>query len=253
MTDTSDSQGVRPTIPVTVVIPTRNERDNVAALLDRLPAVERGIIVDDSTDDTADVARAAAADHDFTVDVIHRPHGERSGGLSTAVIRGIGESTTTYVCVMDGDLQHPPEKVADLASKITKGDLDIVIASRNNLESITEGLGPVRRIVSVVLGRLATQAFGRHLKGVTDPLSGFFMVRREAVDLDRLDPTGFKILLEILVTHPEMERGEIGFNFDRRATGASNASPMEVLRYLRHLARLRRTVGTRATEVSTSP
>ena len=250
MTANSDAQGARGLLPVTVVVPTRNERDNVAALLDRLPAVERVIIVDDSTDDTAEVARKAAPNHVFSVDVVHRTREDRSGGLSTAVILGLSDSVTPYVCVMDGDLQHPPEKVADLTTKIAGGDLDIVVASRNNLDSITEGLGPVRRAVSVVLGRLATQIFGRHLEGVTDPLSGFFIVRREALDLERLDPTGFKILLEILVTHPEMRRDEIGFSFDRRATGASNASPMEALRYLRHLARLRRTLASRTASVS---
>jgi dolichol-phosphate mannosyltransferase len=250
MTEPTTNEGVCPHLPVTVVVPTRNERDNIAPLLDRLPAVESVTIVDDSTDDTAEVAAAEAAPRPQPVDVIHRNNEQRAGGLSTAVIRGLTTSTSTYVCVMDGDLQHPPEKVADLSTKIVDGDLDIVIASRNNLESITEGLGPVRRVVSVVLGRLATQAFGPQLAGVTDPLSGFFIVRREALHLDRLDPTGFKILLEILVTHPEMKRGEIGFSFDRRAAGASNASAMEALRYLRHLARLRRTMSKRAAPIS---
>jgi dolichol-phosphate mannosyltransferase len=245
MTEQSDLQGAEPRLPVTVVVPTRNERDNVATLLGRLAPVEEVVVVDDSSDDTADVARQAAADVAFKVDVIHRERDGRSGGLSTAVILGMELAATPYVCVMDGDLQHPPEKVDELVAKITGDQLDIVIASRNDLESITEGLGPLRRAVSVVLGKLATQVFGRFLDGVTDPLSGFFIVRRDALDLERLDPTGFKILLEILVTHPEMRRGEIGFSFDRRATGASNASPMEALRYLRHLARLRRTLAIR--------
>jgi dolichol-phosphate mannosyltransferase len=75
---------------------------------------------------------------------------------------------------------------------------------------------------------------------VSDPLSGFFVVRAKALDLELLRATGFKILLEILVTHPDLRRDEVGFAFQRRGSGASNGSPTEGARYLRHLWSLRR-------------
>ncbi len=201
-----------PPLPVSIVLPTRNERDNMAPLFARLPHVSEIIVIDDSDDDTAEVAEVAALDRAEPVTVIRRLPSERAGGLSTAVAAGL-----------------------DLA----KGDYDLVVASRRNWESINQGLGPVRRVVSFVFGRMAMGMFARQLHGVRDPLSGFFLVRGSSIDVDRLEPTGFKILIEVLVTHPHLRATEVGFDFGRRATGESNGSPREAARFLRHLVRLR--------------
>jgi dolichol-phosphate mannosyltransferase len=226
--------------PVTVVVPTRNEAGNVAELVSRLPPVERVLFVDDSDDDTPAVIRAVAGEADLRVELLHRPRGQRPEGLSGAVTAGMATVVSTWTCVMDGDLQHPPEDVARLFERSSAGDVDLVIASRRNWESINEGLGPVRRAVSSVFGSLAGVLFGPDLHGVSDPLSGFFLVRTDALDLDRLHATGFKILLEILVTHPDLRRDEVGFAFQRRGSGASNGSVTEAARYLRHVVDLRR-------------
>jgi dolichol-phosphate mannosyltransferase len=239
--------------PVTIIIPTRNEAGNVAPLLRRLPLVDQVLFVDDSDDDTPAAVRAAAGASPSPVRVLHRPRGRRAGGLSGAVTLGLAEVASPWVCVMDGDLQHPPEVVGRLMERAADDDVDLVIASRRNWESINEGLGPVRRVVSWTFGRAALALFGPSLRGVTDPLSGFFAVRTKALDVGLLRATGFKILLEVLVTHPELRRAEVGFAFARRGSGQSNGSVVEALRYLRHLARLRRRLRAVAPGVHRQP
>jgi dolichol-phosphate mannosyltransferase len=229
-----------PPWPVTVVIPTRNESGNVAELVERMPPVERILFVDDSDDDTPAAVERAARGATSPVELLHRPRGSRLDGLSGAVTAGLRRADSAWVCVMDGDLQHPPEVVARLLERAAADDVDLVIASRRNWDSINEGLGPIRRVVSWVFGRLAFGLFGSRFRDVSDPLSGFFAVRSKSIDVDALQATGFKILLEILVTHPELRRDEVGFAFQRRGSGASNGSPAEGARYLRHVWRLRR-------------
>lgn len=223
-------------LPVSVIIPTLNEADNIDTLFARLPSVAEIIVVDDGDDTTAERARAHATTRPVTV--IHRVGAERTGGLSTAVIAGIAASTAPYWCVIDGDLQHPPEMIASLYETVTARQLDVVVASRRNWDSINQGMSWVRRAASRGLGVVAFTLFRHDLHGVADPLSGFFMVRRRAVAPGRLDPTGFKILLEVLVTHPHLTTTELPFNFDPRHAGTPKGSPREAARYLHHVARL---------------
>jgi dolichol-phosphate mannosyltransferase len=229
-----------PRWPVTVLVPTRNERGNIESLLERMPLVELVIFVDDSDDDTPAVIEREAQRSANPVQLVHRPRGARGGGLAGAVTVGLEAVTSAWVCVMDGDLQHPPEVVARLMERTTDGDVDLVVASRRNWESINEGLGPVRRLVSWVFGRAAFALFGSRLSSVRDPLSGFFVVRTKSLDTGLLKATGFKILLEILITHTELRPAEVGFAFARRGSGESNGSPREAVRYVRHVLRLRR-------------
>ena len=228
-----------PPLPVTVVVPTRHEAGNIAPLLARMPQVDKVLFVDDSDDDTAEVIQLAAADASVKVELLHRPPAERTGGLSGAVVAGLALVESPWMCVMDGDLQHPPEVVAKLVERATD-DIDLVVASRKNWESINEGLGPVRRLVSWGLGWVARSLLRSRIGSCSDPLSGFFMVRTTALRPEALNPTGFKILLEILVTHPDLRRAEVGFAFAKRGSGESNGSVREALRYLRHVVRLRR-------------
>ncbi|MFP3908019.1 MAG: hypothetical protein ACLFWR_13395, partial [Acidimicrobiales bacterium] len=105
---------------------------------------------------------------------------------------------------------------------------------------------PLRSFVSWVFGRLAVVLLHSRIGTCSDPLSGYFAVRTRALDRSALNPTGFKILLEILVTHPHLRRAEVGFAFARRGAGESNGSVREVARYLRHVVRLRRRLRTEA-------
>jgi dolichol-phosphate mannosyltransferase len=253
MSATTTAPRVPPAQPgggrLTVVVPTYNERDNMAPLLARLGAALAGVparvlVVDDSDDGTADVVRSLAPSASLPVDVLHRPAGLRPGGLGGAVLAGLRASDTEYVVVIDGDLQHPPEVVPQLLYRALEARADVVVASRYIDGGSGEGLaGLRRRIVSQGATALAKTAFPVRLRGCSDPMSGFFLVRREAVDPDVLRPDGFKILLEILGRHGRLRLAEVPFTFGERHAGDSKARLSQGLVYLRHLARLRIAAG----------
>jgi glycosyltransferase involved in cell wall biosynthesis len=233
-------------VQLTVVIPTRNERNNIELLLTRLvPAVvsvgAELVFVDDSDDDTPDVLAEQARACSVPVRLLHRSLGNRRGGLSSAVIAGARHARGEWVLVMDADLQHPPETAVVLASTAMRYDSDIVVGTRYaNGRSAADGLGSTGRVwVSSYATRLAKNLFPRRLAMVTDPLSGLFAFRRSSVNLDRLRPVGFKILLEILIRNPVARVSEVAYQFEPRAAGDSKASFAQGLTYLRHLARLR--------------
>jgi putative flippase GtrA len=235
---------------LTVVVPTRNEAGNVGLLLDRLAAAagDRSVevlFVDDSDDDTPDRVRARATDTPegrtgLRVRLLHRPHGQRDGGLGGAVVAGLREARADWAVVMDGDMQHPPELAVRLADVGRARELDLVVASRHVGGGDTYGLdGAGRRAVSSSATLLAKAVFPLRLAAVSDPLSGLFAIRRGAVDLDRLEPAGFKILMEIKVRYPRLRLAEVPFSMAARHAGQSKASLAEGLRFARHLARLR--------------
>jgi dolichol-phosphate mannosyltransferase len=230
-----------------VLVPTRNEADNVEELLQRISAALAGIraeilLVDDSDDETPDVARflaRASAAGACGVTLIHREPGPARNGLSGAVVDGLRAATARWVCVMDADLQHPPEVIPLLLANAERQDADLVVASRYALGGQDRGLGPVRTAVSRTSSLAAKTLFPRRLLAVSDPMSGFFLVHRESVDTGRLRPLGFKILVELLVRERDLRVIEVGFSFASRHAGQSKGSLREGLRYLRHLWRLR--------------
>src|SRR6266516_5115629 len=213
---------------MSVVVPTRNEEANVALLRERLgpviaPLGAEIIFVDDSDDGTAQALASSAANCPVQVRLLHRPHGTRRGGLGSAVVAGARHARGAWVLVMDADLQHPPESAAALASAAVRHDSDIVVGTRYaGGGSPADGLrGTRRQLVSSWATRLAKSAFPRRLAMVSDPLSGMFAFRASAVDLDRLNPVGFKVLLEILVRHPKARVAEVSYQFAPRHAGES--------------------------------
>jgi glycosyltransferase involved in cell wall biosynthesis len=234
--------GARRAALLTVVVPTKNEAGNVRELSQRLagilPPESEILFVDDSSDDTpAEVARARRR-LNLPIRLIHRPAEERDGGLGGAVVAGLRGSQARFVCVIDADLQHPPERVPDLLARAEEGDVDLVVASRYTAGG-TSNFGRLRGLVSTLSTKCALVLFPRRLRGVSDPMSGFFLVRREAVDPDALRPRGFKILLEILARTPRLRVAEIPFSFGERHAEESKASVGEGLLYLRQLVVLR--------------
>ncbi|RST18833.1 glycosyltransferase family 2 protein [Streptomyces sp. WAC05374] len=229
---------------VTVVIPTFNESANVRELLrrvaasvpDRLPC--EVVFVDDSTDDTPAVIADAARDCAFPVSVIHRD--TPVGGLGGAVVEGIRAATADWVVVMDADLQHPPALVPDLVATGEKEDADLVVASRYLPGGSRAGLaGGYRVAVSRGATWLAKGLFPRALSGISDPMSGFFAIRRAAVTADALKPLGYKILLELAVRCRPDRVAEVPFVFEERYAGESKSTAREGMRFLRHLVELR--------------
>jgi dolichol-phosphate mannosyltransferase len=237
--------GRRPFAPVvSVVVPTRNESGNVGPLVERLERVMPQhdmeiVFVDDSDDGTDAVVREMIPAENRDIVLLHREDGERTGGLGGAVAAGMRVARAPWVCVIDADLQHPPELISDLFDRAERGDVDVVVASRFTENGSTDEFGPVRRLLSGISTFAAERLFAKELRGVTDPMSGFFMVRRDAVDVDALRPTGFKILLEILVRMRRLRKAEVPFAFGVRHSGESKAGAKEGARYLAQLWLLR--------------
>ena len=224
-------------------MPTRNEADNVQPLLERLSAALSWpvvvMFVDDSDDRTPETVQQNEGRFPLLdVRLVHRPRCERTGGLGGAVLRGLEHADSTWVCVMDGDLQHPPERVPALLQAAESRGADLVVGSRYAPGGRNEGLGAVRTLVSWGSTVLAKAVFPRRLSGIRDPMSGFFLFRREAVTAP-MTPHGFKILLEIAVRHPALVKCEVPFVFVERTAGASKGTMREGLRYLQLLADMR--------------
>ena len=242
-----DAPATESRITVSVLVPTRHESGNVAHLIARLEAALAGtpaevVFVDDSDDDTPRVIRSfIERPHQGGCEIVlvHRPRGERHGGLGGAVVEGIRRARGRWVCVIDGDLQHPPELVPELLEKARADDLGLVVATRYAAGGDAAAFGPARSLVSRVASAAARAAFPVRLRTVSDPMSGFFLARRDRLDPEVLKPLGFKVLLEVIVRTPGLRIGEVPYEFGKRRIGASKASNREGVAFLRHLGRLR--------------
>ncbi len=220
---------------VTVVVPTYNERDNLAPLAQRLFAAlapqhcELLIVDDDSPDGTA--AAAEELGRSLPVRCLVR-RGER--GLATAVIAGLRAARGAHVVVMDADLSHPPESVPALLAALHDPSVPMAIGSRFVAGGRVDLHWPWYRRLNSLVGRL----LARPLTPVRDMMSGFFCVRRHEVNLDKLRPVGYKIALELIVRHGWQNVMEVPIAFRDRAAGRTKLNLAEQLRYLRHLVRL---------------
>ncbi len=212
-----------PAPELTVVIPTFNESENIPLLVERLRDVLRGctweviFVDDDSPDGTADVAKALGTT-DARVRCLRRI-GRR--GLSGACLEGMLASQARYVAVMDADLQHDERLLVPMLDTLRGATAELVVGTRYAEGGAAEGFSSRR----LQLSQLATQA-ARALLGVrvSDPMSGFFMLRRDV--LERLAPDlstqGFKLLLDIVATAgSDLRVAELPYEFRQRLRGES--------------------------------
>ncbi len=231
----------RSTDLVSIIVPTRNEAANVEELARRVGAAAEWpyelIFVDDSDDDTPAVLEALSAANS-AVSFIHRTGADRWGGLGGAVVDGFAVASGATAVVLDGDLQHPPEVLPALVAEIRTGH-DLVVASRRLRGGSDAGLTRIRAAVSRATARGAQCLFPSRLGRTGDPLSGFFAVRIDRLDVASLEPDGFKILVEVLGTHPDLVVGETPFRFEARAQGVSKADLSQGFRFFGHLVDLR--------------
>jgi len=211
-------------VNLSVIIPTFNERDNVTEIVDRLSRALvdlkwEVIFVDDASPDGTESAVRELSKLDSRVRLIYR-HNRR--GLSSAVVEGILAASADIVAVMDGDLQHDESILPPMYSKVSLGEADLVSASRFLREDGADGLSSKSRHQLSNSGvKLANKIFG--LK-ITDPLTGFFVTRREVVvrALPNLSEVGFKILLDVIVSSkPAPVVAEEPFKFRERIHGES--------------------------------
>jgi len=238
------SQDYETSYEVSLVIPTRNEAGNVEPLLMRLHQALKGIaaevvFVDDSSDETPAVIRKLQEWFPLKIELIARPPEQRKNGLGGAVVAGFQQARGTWVCVMDADLQHPPEVIPQLLYQAKKSGSDLVLGSRLAPGGDASSLGWKRLFISQSFAWVTRLAFPARLRKVTDPLTGFFLTKRSALKMDELKPDGFKILLEILVSHPELKVSEVPIHFGQRNAGESKASVKETIKFFRGLLRLR--------------
>jgi dolichol-phosphate mannosyltransferase len=232
---------------LTVIVPTRNESETIEELVDRVDETMRPLdldyevlVVDDSDDDTPERVRRVAHGG-APVRLCHRLPHERENGLAGAVQRGMDiASDSQAIAVMDGDLQHPPELLPELVDAVRR-DADVAVASRYVDEggSVAGLDGRGRRLTSRA-ARLAARLLLGRARGVEDPLSGFFAVRRDVVAGAPLQARGFKILLEILVLGRWARAVEVPLRMEPRAGGESKAGAKEGLAYAGQLVRLLR-------------
>ena len=232
-----------PRVDVSLVLPTYNEAKNIAAVieqlvpvLDAVPNLQYEIIVvdDDSPDRTWEIA-LGLTDKFPQVRVIRR-QGER--GLSTAVIRGWQIALGRVLAVMDADLQHPPEVVANLCKEMLRG-ADLGIASRHVEGGGVSDWSLARRIISRGAQMIGFMLLPEVIGRISDPMSGFFMIRRTCIEDRKLSPLGYKILVEVLGRGTVGWISEVPYTFRERVEGSSKLTNRIYFEYFQHLLRLR--------------
>ncbi|MBM3308863.1 MAG: polyprenol monophosphomannose synthase [Candidatus Altiarchaeales archaeon] len=221
-------------VKVSLIVPTYNEKENLPLLAERVfKAVgeskldlEMLVVDDDSPDGTAKVAEDLSKK--YPIKVIVR---KTDKGLSPAVLEGFKHANSEIIGVMDADLSHPPEKILELVKALEKADF--AVGSRRAPGGCVENWPLYRRIISAGAALLA-----RPLVKVSDPMSGYFFLKKKLVEGKEFNPIGYKIMLEILVKTGIKNIAEVPITFKDRALGKSKIGFKVYKQYLTHLARL---------------
>ncbi|MEH2457270.1 glycosyltransferase [Nostoc sp.] len=234
-------------IHLSLVIPTYKERDNIqnvvsilSQLLDEsIPGNYELIVVDDdSPDRTWEIAQSLTPEYP-QLRVMRR---QEERGLSSAVIRGWQAARGSVLGVIDGDLQHPPEVLMQLLRSVEEG-ADLAVASRHVEGGGVSSWSVVRRFLSRGAQLLGLVILPGVLGRVSDPMSGYFMVRRSAIANATLNPVGYKILLEVIGRGKVDQVAEVGYVFCERKEGESKVTWKQYIDYIHHLVRLRLSTG----------
>jgi dolichol-phosphate mannosyltransferase len=227
---------------ISIIVPTYNEKDNILPLVERLHRTLSGhnyeiLIVDDnSKDGTVDIASGLSSQ--YPVKVLVRL---KEKGLATAVLHGFQYAKGDIIGVMDADLQHPPEVNAELVKAIENG-ADMAIASRYVKGGGCPNWGLARKIISRGAMTIA-HVMLPSIRKVHDPMSGFFMFKREGLNNVEFKPIGYKILMEILVMGKFQNVVEVPFIFEDRSSGRSKMKARQQIDYLKHIYSLMRRTG----------
>jgi dolichol-phosphate mannosyltransferase len=207
--------------PVSIIIPTLNEEENIAPLVSQIiasavPFQEILFVDDDSTDATTDIVRTLAVRH--PIRLIEQNSAHR--GLAGAIVTGARAAQGDILLVMDADLSHPPEQIKNLLAPLFAGEADMVVGSRYVEGGSTPGWPLLRRIVS-----RAGAALAYPLTGVHDSMGGFFAIARSRLLELAPQTSGFKIVFEAIVRGDGRLRvREIPISFRARLHGKSKMS-----------------------------
>ena len=231
-------------LALSFVIPTRNESENVRPLVssicEAVPGSQKEVIfVDDSDDDTPAILQRAIRESDCRGAVLRRSQLTRSGGLAGAVVRGFELARGGFICTMDADLQHPASAVPMMLAAARDTSADVVVGSRYMDGLTLNGFNGAGRFTISAVARQIARAALPPARLTSDPLSGFFLIRRSVIEGRALQPLGFKILLEVLVRGHWTNVTDIAYSFHSRNAGVSKATVREGRLFLRHLGLLR--------------
>lgn len=230
-----------------LVIPTYNEAANIKKIVNVLSSLldetilgnyELIVVDDNSPDGTWEIAQSLISEYP-QLRVMRR---QQERGLSSAVIRGWQVARGRVIGVIDGDLQHPPHVLLQLLNAIEQG-ADLAVASRHKDGGGVSSWSFVRRLLSrgaQVLGLIILPGV---LGRVSDPMSGYFMLRRNCIAGETLNPVGYKILLEVIGRGEMRSIAEVGYVFSERKEGESKVTWKQYVDYIHHLIRLRLSTG----------
>ncbi|MBI5227682.1 polyprenol monophosphomannose synthase [Candidatus Micrarchaeota archaeon] len=221
-----------------IIIPTYNEAGNVKPIISRLrKCLEEAkedyeiIFVDDnSPDGTADAVDKISK----SISNVRLVRRKKKDGLTGAIVAGVNASKGNIIVVMDGDLSHPPETVPLLLSKLKTCDL--AVGSRLIEGGSVEHWPFHRKFLSKGADYIARIFLGMTL---SDPLSGFFAIRKSIFQKTHFRTKGYKILLNILADNPEIKINEVAYIFRDRAWGETKLGSLEIINYVFDLLRLK--------------
>ncbi len=227
---------------ISVIVPTYNEVDNIEDLIVGLRAVLADVdyqivVVDDNSPDGTYYAVKQIAERDAHVLPLLR---QEKLGLASAVMHGFRASDGKIIVMMDSDLSHRPEDLPALLEAVK--EYDVVIGSRYVKGGAIVGMSAYRKLASRVSIRVSKMMLGLPYEDTT---SGFAVFRRGALDYvaPKLEPAGFKLLLEVLAKCPEARVKELPITFVNRRWGSSKFGAGEVFKFLGLCYRLRRERG----------
>lgn len=232
-----------PPLELSLILPTFNEARNIKTtlhtvwgILNSIQGLSFEIIVVD--DNSPDGTWQLALDEAAVLPGVQVMRRTKEAGLATAVIRGWQASQGSILAVMDSDLQHPPGVLVQLVKAIKDG-ADLAAGSRHVEEGGVSDWSPFRRIISRTAQLIGLAILPEVVGRVADPMSGYFMLTRASIAGKLLNPTGYKILIEVLARGSLTRIKEIGYVFCERKEGESKVSATIYLQYLEHLLRLR--------------
>ena len=227
---------------VSIILPTYNESQNIIHVIEsiekHLPKNFKSetIVVDDNSPDgtgkIVDEYLNFKKIANNTIDIIHRT---TKSGLASAILKGIQHATGDIIIVMDSDLSHPPQIIPKMLDSLKKYHSDIVIASRYVKGGGIEKWTLKRKLMSKVATKIAKLSLGVSAK---DPMSGFFMFKKNLLHDLKFDGIGYKLLLEILVKTKGAKISEVPYTFTNRKFGTSKLDSSTIIDYFKSVSKL---------------
>lgn len=221
---------------LSIIIPVYRERENLEALIPQIVENAKGweyeiVVVDDNSEDGTDALVRGMSERNASIRLLKR---KGKLGLASAVVDGASFSKGEDLLVMDGDLSHPPAKIREMYRLLQ--EYDLVIGSRSAPGGGVQDWPIQRKLVS------GGATFLAHLlvrRDVSDPMSGFFAVRKSVFNKTRFRVKGYKVLLNVLADNPGIRIKETPYVFRDRAAGRTKLGMGEMLRYLADLSSLK--------------